>query len=857
MATITVNYDSGTGTYYLTNDSGTTIPGQSLINTIKGAGERAATLGDVVYSPDASKALINQSSGNAAATANATDTPPADNTGNNNNAPVGSKENPVELPTVTVTASRIGAAPTFLGPYPNPLSQFPDYTYGVTLWMLTPNDYNMLMDDPVLWTPSKQSGVIAASGGKFTDSGQYRRLMPYFDLDFYIENLKINSSASATSKGKGSTNSLKMSMTIQEPMGITFVDRITLAAFDVSGGATHTQIPYMLEIDFFGADKTYTMQPGSLGKGAYKKRFAVMITSLGIDFNSKGTEYKIEFAPYPHKAYEDEKIQIDSKVENVKTVGEFLGASNSNSIGYLNDLRADPGNNQNILATSATIGALTAQEQKINQQTSDGIGASMSKASAVKNSTSGFAYTINNYNFNLAFNESETPKRTYPDFIKFVIHPDIADSPIVDPGANNLKTLPFKAADISSLDNKKTVLEQKGASFNISKGTSILEVVSQVMRNSKYIQDQLVAPDATDAEKSAAADKPLNWFRVIPSVVITQWDEKVGRYAKTITFYIVPYTVYHTNHPLSAQTVPKGNPFKLYNYYFTGQNSEVLECKVNFDTTYYQNVMLGNANKKLTPGSQTGNQDATSAPPSKYPPLNGVEVGGLYLPVPTVQPRQIKHIVNDQSVASTMDANRDAKTQVAASLHSSLNSDSTGSMLTVKMKIIGDPQYLKQDETLWNPGSVGWVDPSTNKDLFMLTTGSLPFDGGEIYADLFFLTPTDFDPSTGLANPPLSGSKNPYIPTSFSGRFKLIQIESVFSHGKFEQTIEMNRYYDQEQQLSKSMQSNVARTDTSSTSTTSATSASTTTATVAPTPVNNSAQAVGNDGSVDWTALGP
>ena len=832
MATVTVNYNRRTGTYYLTDENDKVIPGQSLIGTATEAADRANSLGDVELTDEASSGLVNEDSADAASTADETDTPPPDNQGNDNDT---SEPEPTEEER---EAEAVGSSAlagileqTFLGPYPNPLGQYPTYTYGLALWMLTPIDFNALSDDPIGWTPSKQSGLIAASGGKYTTSGQYARLLPYFDLDFYIEDLKFQSTLSATSKGKGSTNDLEGSFTIIEPIGLTFVDRMTLAAFNITGGATAVETPFMLEIDFYGAGTDYVIESKSLAKGAYKKRLPIKISKIDINFSSKGTEYKIDWVPFPHSAFEDVHIPVSGKVENVSTVEEFFGGSGSASIGYLNDIRSDPADNENILATSAIISALNAAEQKENQSSYDTIASSQAKASDELNASTGLAYVINQYNFNLAYDESKSNPRSYPDFIKFVIHPDIAKSKIIKSGSTSLKNIPMIAGETSALSDGKTTLTQDGGSYNISAGTSVTELISQVMRNSDYIQDQIPEPSDPDEVKDLMASIPFRWFKVIPKVQLTQWDAKIGGYAKKVTYYIVPYTVNNTQHPLSAQTVPKGKPFKVYNYYYTGKNTEIIDCKINFQASFYQNVMLGNANSELDANATSGDEEASPPPPGKYPNLNGVTVGGIFMPVPTINPRRIKHIVNDQQATSSLGGNRDGKTQAAASVHQSLNSLALGNMLNVNMRILGDPHYIKQDDLLWNPGSAGWVDPNTSPDLFLLTTGSLPFDGGEIYVDLFFLTPTDIDTSTGLANPPLSGGNNPYIPTSFSGRYYILKIDNIFSHGKFEQQLELARYTDQESEAYKETTKEASRETPASTTKTASKAAAKPTAT--------------------------
>jgi hypothetical protein len=105
------------------------------------------------------------------------------------------------------------------------------------------------------------------------------------------------------------------------------------------------------------------------------------------------------------------------------------------------------------------------------------------------------------------------------------------------------------------------------------------------------------------------------------------------------------------------------------------------------------------------------------------------------------------------------------------------------------MKIIGDPHFIKQDDILINPGNPEYDD--LVKDQLITEVGSLVMDRGEIFAKVAFRTPTDIDDNTGLVR-----QDGKYTESVFSGMFRLLTVDSEFRQGKFEQTLNLIRIFD-------------------------------------------------------------
>ena len=87
----------------------------------------------------------------------------------------------------------------------------------------------------------------------------------------------------------------------------------------------------------------------------------------------------------------------------------------------------------------------------------------------------------------------------------------------------------------------------------------MLEVINRIIRQSKYIRDQLKDPQAVTDIKSASSnlktEGPLNWYRVTTKVRIGEYDTIRNTYALKLLYIVRPYTIYQSDFP----GAPKGD----------------------------------------------------------------------------------------------------------------------------------------------------------------------------------------------------------------------------------------------------------------------------------------------------------
>jgi hypothetical protein len=108
-------------------------------------------------------------------------------------------------------------------------------------------------------------------------------------------------------------------------------------------------------------------------------------------------------------------------------------------------------------------------------------------------------------------------------------------------------------------------------------------------------------------------------------------------------------------------------------------------------------------------------------------------------------------------------------------------------MLNAKLKIIGDPDFIKQDDVYHSPGNADYPDMEATHT----PSGSILTDRGDIFARISFKTPVDMDTATGGLR-----TDQKYLNSNFSGIYKIIKVSSEFRGGRFEQNLETIRYPD-------------------------------------------------------------
>lgn len=608
-------------------------------------------------------------------------------------------------------------------PLRNILHDYASYTYGLSLHLLSAEEYNNI----IIGTPYRPNRVLIASAGRYNNTPGVNQFIrsPYFADDFYFEDFSMTT-VIGTNAVSRNTNAIEIKFTIIEPYGMTLINRLLDQANDPElNCSNYLDMVYLIQIDFFGIDDTgeiIGVIPG------ITKRMPVKLTQMDINAGIKGSTYVISAVPYNHSAFESTTVSTPANFEVAAgTVGEMFQSGGP--------------------------------------------------------SNKSFADALNGWNQDLAKNN----KIGVPDTYSFNIDPRISQSAFSSSTELTSRdssmvlvndTVSIRQSNIGNA-TKDFNLTQRNMSLNA--GTSIDKVLDYAIRNSDYVQNQMAIPDGVDPQaylqqRAQNENQPLNWYKITPQVSLGQFDPVRKVYARNITYNVNPYVIYN----VKSDVAPQGkatNFVKEYNYIYTGQNDDVLNFDINFNTLYYT--------------AQTAYRSALSdifkaSDTVQSPNSNQNQNSGAYKGAPqranSVMPMVMKpQVYNAKSRATGGGVT--AKSVAVADLEDSLMTLSQADMLNVQLTIVGDPQFIKQDDIFYTPAqSVGAGDPR------LTPNGSLRTDYSEIYVSLMFRTPTDIDESTGMMK-----FNDNYRTSVFSGLYKVLTVTSEFKNGQFIQQLNLIR----------------------------------------------------------------
>jgi hypothetical protein len=235
-------------------------------------------------------------------------------------------------------------------PLPNVLDQYASYTYSLSWYLITPEQFNQLQKnnkiDPSAWSLLVQSGgaPVKATGGEQTNRNQY------FKYDYYLDNLVMQSLFS--SSGSGSAHNVAtLSFTVVEPLGITLVKNMYNAVNDLyksknvnEGSSNFVAANYVMSVRFYGYDVQGNLakRPQYPNYGGYtgdaysivEKYVPFIIKNIEYNVTTKGViEYKVDAAATPYSYNTSTAYgSIPSQFELVgETVDDILNGKKSST----------------------------------------------------------------------------------------------------------------------------------------------------------------------------------------------------------------------------------------------------------------------------------------------------------------------------------------------------------------------------------------------------------------------------------------------------------------------------------------------------------------------------------------------
>lgn len=600
--------------------------------------------------------------------------------------------------------------------------------------------------------PVKQGGayLIAQSGGI---NNSFEKRAPGFDLDFYIDDLKITQSISGKDV-QGPTNVSEFSFTITEPYGFSLLTKLRLAQNELAANTNSknfalVQNPgrqmFILGIRFLGYDKdgnvidpskipSFDGNPEGNAFGLYERYYDILIRDLKFKITGKPTVYNVL----------------------AKNAGEVIGFGSKFSTVW-SDTPVVADNVYNAL-----LGGVSGNQTDGNQSAAE-------TARFAKNSSPEINGLLSklNYDQEQLVGKGVTIPRKYT--VSF-IGPDsdyIKDASLISKADLDFRKMPTSTATKTSESTVATALSNGSPNttlrtIKIAQGTPIIQAISDIIKQSQYMEDALAAIDQTnltpdedkksDVQQNNENPRKLNWFSVTAEVTNLGWDPAQGDFSYKINYIIQEYLTPVVVAASASNLSPYYGPHKRYNYWYTGKNSEVISYEQTLDYAFYNVTLNG-----------FGVNDVAQGGAADIPMIVGQPQG---------QPDQGR--INEGMEAQNMYMN---------SLFSPKDFGN------VKIKILGDPDFLMQPT------------PSSINSLYNRYYGTDGYtinpNGGMVFIEINFKEPKDYNNQKGTMsindsikffNYPDSIQKG--IDSRGGGVSLMVKtVVSTFSKGKFEQDL--------------------------------------------------------------------
>jgi hypothetical protein len=491
----------------------------------------------------------------------------------------------------------------------NPLSKFASVNYQLSLYMLTPSAYNTFINSgrrdisafnraisiqniiPGSSAARNEGVFLVAQTGGINNSVEQR--VDGFELDFYIDNLIINTTQAMTgTQSTAGTYNLRMS--IIEPYGFSLITNLKRAdqQIKLASGQPGPNNPiknlFVLGIKFLGYDingKLLTGQEvfgGSVldplasgdSDGVFARYLDFTIYSFNFKLDGKAIRYDLEGAVISSDAYKTKRGFTDTQVTvQADTVFNALKGTNGLEI------------------------ALNDHQQSLYDQ------------GKIEHPTT--------YTFEFAPGAEE-----------------IAEAILVNSSEYNQYLFNINASGAKNTDQADervglyTQVTPTVKNWKFRTQTRITEILEVVIKYSSYmtaalkeIYDNQKQPDEFTGDwviLQSGQKANIAWFSVFAEFTNPRYDTIQQDWIFDIKYIIQKYETPYVLSPYANPGARYYGPHKKYSYWFTGENTEVIKYEQTFNNAYFLNVVAA-------PNNQNSN---TTVKVGSSPP-DGVRAGDI------------------------------------------------------------------------------------------------------------------------------------------------------------------------------------------------------------------------------------
>ena len=348
--------------------------------------------------------------------------------------------------------------------------------------------------------------------------------------DLYFSKVELQNLPTLNEKRR-MTSVTAVEMVIEEPMGISLLDRLRGAAANCNY-LDHISAPYLLTMEFRGFDE-FGNTISTEQQQALKRKIPIKITQMTIDVNKGGTTYNVRAIPYNEHGFLNHHIYL-------RTAGQILAG-------------------ENIQASMDNLTAL------LNKQTED-----ERKEQYVE-----FSDT-----YEIVVHDEFKNEKPMPGNLGMSDIAVTAKSPAPSTGTG------------PSYQDKILRDEIKRKAGTVKQGDNILTIISELMKSLPRFQDEGSLDKFIAKTGSKTGEMYFNFFMIESSVVpdSTRFDRLRGKHPRKILYHVVPYQVHA--YSLAAPGTSTGKNFdpfvkKAYNYIFTGDNVDILDLNISYKVAYF------------------------------------------------------------------------------------------------------------------------------------------------------------------------------------------------------------------------------------------------------------------------------
>ena len=587
---------------------------------------------------------------------------------------------------------------------PNKFKDFATMTYSVSVYILGKAQYNQMVSTGVKSVQGLY--LIMQSGGISNNpAGNYgaKRSSSYFKKDFYIDDVELKGMVSGTSN-RAAHNTFEINFQVTEPNGLTFLEELhgIVQEYNVAAGVNKERINYaaqnfLMVVRFYGYDKNGKQITGRDIGVSESLSDLTSVSEKYIPFQFSSIQFAIE----------NDVVRYRCKAVAPQTQIP-MGVANS-TIPFNVELMG-----QSVKQVLSGVESQAEATQEGEQSAED------LEAQDELLETNHQVSLINALNLEQKLLVNKQVYE-YPNVYKIEFEKDsgIGDASVIttadttDLDSTNMSLV--QQAQQNLLTNKG-FYDPKTKRFSIQAGQSIVQAIDMIIRTSTYISNQQWIKFDEKTGKVAKKDKApdvLQWFKIRTQVKMLEYDNKRNDFAYEIKYIVSRYQVNNVRSPYFGPTKYRG-VHKEYNYWFTGENTEVLDFKQDYNYLYYQ-TMSG-------------------------------DVG-----VPHLQnnARELQRRYYQPNSSESNQGGRNRSAEGAANAASILYSPSD--QATASLTILGDPDWIAQSELFYSPDAVGvGLGP-------FMHDGSVNYDASEVLFSVNYNTPVDYNLSTGVAD---TGTQN-------------------------------------------------------------------------------------------------